>query len=143
MVGIALVTHNGFGDSLLDCLRHVLGKVPPHIRSLSVLASDNPVTKEAELRELVSQLNNGDGVLILVDVYGATPSNIAKRVCQPNRVEGVAGVNLPMLLRVACCSGKSLAEMVERAQLGGKECIVTLNSEMEACNATTRCLDHQ
>ena len=143
MVGIVLVTHNGFGDSLLDCVRHVLGKVPSHIRSLSVLASDNPVAKEAELRELVSQVESGDGVLILVDVYGATPSNIAKRVCRPNQIEGVAGVNLPMLLRAVCCCGKSLAEMVQRAQLGGKECIVTLNSEMEACDVTSRCIDHQ
>ncbi|MFM2396986.1 MAG: hypothetical protein RLZZ144_236 [Pseudomonadota bacterium] len=143
MVKIILVTHNGLGNSLLDCLHHVLGKVPSHIQSFSVLASDNPVEKENELRKLIQQIDTSAGVLILVDVYGATPSNIAKRVCLPNHVEGVAGVNLPMLLRVVCCSGKSLAELVERAQLGGKECIVTLNSEMEACDVTTRCTDHQ
>jgi PTS system ascorbate-specific IIA component len=143
MVGIVLVTHNGLGDSLMDCLRHILGQIPTHIRSLSVLASHNPVEKEAELRELVKQLDQGDGVLLLIDVYGATPSNIAKRVCRPNRVEGVAGVNLPMLLRVGCCTGKTLAEMVLRAQLGGKECIVPLNSEMESYDVGTRCTDHQ
>lgn len=142
MVGILLITHNGLGDSLLDCLRHVLGKVPAHVRALSVLADDNPVEKEREARELTRQLDTGKGVLLLVDVYGATPANIAKRVCRPGRVEGVAGVNLPMLLRVGCCSGKTLPEMLHRAQYGGKECIVSLNSEMEACDAATRCSDY-
>lgn len=142
MVGILLVTHNGLGDSLIDCLRHVLGQVPAHIKSLSVLAEDNPAEKEREGRELVKQLDTGSGVLILSDVFGATPCNIARRLCQPGRVEGIAGVNLPMLLRVGCCTNKPLAEMVQRALSGGKECIVSMNSEMEICNAATRCSDH-
>lgn len=142
MVGIILVTHNGLGDSLLDCLRHVLGNVPPHIKAFSIHADDAPLVKENELRQLAQQSNNGDGVLLLVDLYGATPSNIAKRVCSDGKIEGVTGVNLPMLLRVGCCSGKSLAELVTRAQLGGTECIVNLNSEMDICNVTTRCADH-
>lgn len=142
MVGILLVTHNGLGDSLLDCLRHVLGQVPTHVRALPVLADDNPVEKEREGRHLVAELDQGQGVLLLSDVYGATPCNIARRLCQPGRVEGVAGVNLPMLLRVACCSNRPLAELVQRALQGGRECIVSMNSETEACNAATRCSDH-
>jgi PTS system ascorbate-specific IIA component len=140
LVGILLITHNGLGDSLIDCIRHVLGKVPPHLKSLSVLANDDPVQKEAEARALVAQLDTGDGVLLLSDVYGATPCNIAKRVCMPGRTEGVAGVNLPMLLRVAC-SDKPLAELVQRALEGGKECIVTIDSE-GCCDVATRCADH-
>ena len=129
MVGILLITHNGLGDSLIDCVRHVLGVVPAHLKSLSVLASDDPVRKEEEGRALIAQLDRGRGVLLLSDMYGATPSNIARRLCQPGHIEGVAGVNLPMLLRVACYCNQPLDELVQRALVGGKECIVTINSE--------------
>jgi len=140
LVGILLVTHNGLGDSLIDCIRHVLGNVPPHLKSLSVLANDDPAVKEAEARALIAQLDSGDGVLLLSDVFGATPCNIARRVCLPGRIEGVAGVNLPMLLRVSCYTNKPLAELVQRALEGGKECIVTIDSE--GSDAATRCANH-
>ncbi|MBI4809826.1 MAG: PTS fructose transporter subunit IIA [Nitrosomonadales bacterium] len=140
MVGILLITHNGLGDSLIDCIRHVLGKVPPHLKALSVLADDDPAGKEAEASTLIAQLDTGNGVLLLSDVYGATPCNIAKRLCIPGRIEGVAGVNLPMLLRVACYTNKPLPELVLRALEGGKECIVTIDSE--GSDAATRCANH-
>ncbi len=127
MVGILLITHNGLGDSLIDCVRHVLGNVPPHLKALSILANDDPALKEEEARALIAQLDRGRGVLLLSDVFGATPSNIARRLYQPGRVEGVAGVNLPMLLRVACYSTEPLDELVQRALVGGKECIVSLD----------------
>lgn len=129
MVGILLITHNGLGDSLIDCVRHVLGVVPAHLQSLSVLASDDPARKEEEARALIAQLDKGRGVLLLSDMYGATPSNIARRLCEPGRIEGVAGVNLPMLLRVACYCSQPLDELVQRALVGGKECIVSINAE--------------
>jgi PTS system ascorbate-specific IIA component len=110
---------------------------------LSVLASDDPQQKEAEGRRLIEQLDTGKGVLILCDVFGATPSNIAQRLQVPGKVEGVAGVNLPMLLRVVVCSNsKSLAEMAQRALDGGRECIVSLNSEIKGCDVATRCADN-
>ncbi len=128
MVGILLITHNGLGDSLIECVRHVLGVAPAHVKALAILASDDPAQKEAEARTLIAQLDKGKGVLVLSDLFGATPSNIAQRLCQPGRIEGVAGVSLPMLLRVACYINKPLDEMVQRALEGGKECIVTLES---------------
>ncbi len=140
MVGILLIAHNGLGDSLLDCVRHVMGSVPPHLKVLPVLADDDPAHKEAEARALIAQLDEGQGVLLLSDVFGATPCNIARRVCQPGRVEGVAGVNLPMLLRVTCNSNKPLGELVQRALEGGKECIVTIDSK--GCDAATGCANH-
>ncbi len=140
MVGILLITHNGLGDSLIDCVRHVLGVAPAHVKALSVLASDDPARKEEEARALVAQLDKGKGVLLLSDVFGATPCNIALRLRQPGRVEGVAGVNLPMLLRVACYSTKPLDELVQRALDGGRECIVTINSE--GSNAATACANY-
>jgi PTS system ascorbate-specific IIA component len=140
LVGILLITHNGLGDSLIDCVRHVLGVAPAHVRALSVLAKDDIARKEEEARALVAQLDRGKGVLLLSDIFGATPCNIAMRLCEPGRIEGVAGVNLPMLLRVACYSNRSLDELVQRAVEGGKECIMTLDSE--GCDATTGCTNH-
>jgi PTS system ascorbate-specific IIA component len=119
-----------------------MGSAPSHVKVLSVLASDDPQQKEADGRELVKQLDTGKGVLILCDVFGATPCNIVQRLLQPGRVEGVAGVNLPMLLRVVVCShNRSLSEMVQRALDGGRECIVSMNSETKGCDVTTRCAD--
>jgi mannose PTS system EIIA component len=140
LVGILLITHNGLGESLIDCVRHVMGSVPAHVKALSVLAQDDPVLKEEEARALIAELDEGQGVLLLSDVYGATPCNIARRLCQPGRIEGVAGVNLPMLLRVACYCNKPLDEQVQRALDGGKECIVPI--ETEGCDAATRCANH-
>lgn len=129
MVGILLITHNGLGDSLLDCVRHVTGSIPQHLKSLSVMADDDPQRKEEQGCLLLKQLDSGDGVLILTDIYGATPSNIARRLCQPGHVEGVAGINLPMLLRVVCGPEMPLHALAQRALQGGQECIVALNAE--------------
>lgn len=139
MVGILLVTHNGLGDSFLDCVKHVLGEVPHNLKSLSVQHSDDPSKKLAEGEALIKQLDIGGGVLILSDVYGATPSNIARQLCHAERVMGVAGVNLPMLLRVACNSRNTLPELAKIAVEGGRECIVYVDSE--GCNAAARCAD--
>ncbi|MBU0622156.1 MAG: PTS sugar transporter subunit IIA [Gammaproteobacteria bacterium] len=140
MVGILLITHNGLGDSLVDCVRHVIGSVPPHLKTLSVLANDDPAQKENEARALIAQLDSGNGVLLLSDVYGATPCNIARRLCIPDRVEGVAGVNLPMLLRVACYCNLPLEELVQRAVEGGRDCIVKIH--MDGTDAKAGCADH-
>jgi mannose PTS system EIIA component len=131
MVGILLVTHNGLGDSLLDCVRHVTGCIPRHVMSLSVLAEDDPQKKEEEGRALIKLLDNGDGVLLLTDIYGATPSNIVHRLCQPGHIEGVAGVNLPMLLRVACGSDMPVVLLAQRALEGGRDCIVAMHADAE------------
>jgi len=135
MVGILLITHNGLGDSLLDCVRHVTGKVPANLKSLAVLADDEPQVKENEARMLIKQLDEGNGVLLLTDIYGATPSNIAQRLCRPGKVTGVAGVNLPMLLRVACGSEMPLHVLAQRALHGGQDCIVALDAEAESCES--------
>ena len=127
MTGILLVTHNGLGDSFVDCVKHVLGKVPPNLKVLSVLAGDDPQLKLAEGKALLKQLDaEGNGVLILADVFGATPSNIGRQLCQAEHVLGVAGLNLPMLLRVVCSTEKSLPELAKIAVEGGRECIVQM-----------------
>lgn len=126
MVGILLVTHNGLGDSFVDCVQHVLGEVPHNLRSLSVYASDDPRQKLIEGEVLIKELDLGAGVLILADVFGATPSNIGRQLCHAERVMGVAGLNLPMLLRVVRQPGRTLPELVQIAIDGGRDCIVQM-----------------
>lgn len=129
MVGILLVTHNGLGDSFIDCIRHVLGEVPRNLKGLSVHANDDPQQKLREGQELIKQLDTGGGVLILADVFGATPSNIGRQLCCADHVTGIAGVNLPMLLRVLRQPNKNLPELARMAVEGGRECIVYMNPD--------------
>ena len=124
MVGILLVTHNGLGDSFVDCVKHVLGEVPHNLKSLSVYAGDDPRQKLIEGEVLIKELDLGGGVLILADVFGATPSNIGRQLCHAERVMGVAGLNLPMLLRVVRQPDRTLPELTQIAIDGGRDCIV-------------------
>jgi mannose PTS system EIIA component len=126
VAGILLVTHNGLGDSFVDCVRHVLGVVPPNLKVLSVLAGDDPQQKLTEGQALIKQLDTGGGVLILADVFGATPSNIGRQLCHAERVIGVAGLNLPMLLRVVSSPNKTMPELAKIAVEGGRECIIQM-----------------
>ena len=124
-----MVTHNGLRDSFVDCVRHVLGEIPARLKVLSVLADDEPQRKLAEGEALIKQLDTGGGVLVLSDIYGATPSNVGRKLCHAERVMGVAGLNLPMLLRVVCSTGKTLPELARIAVEGGRECIIPIDLE--------------
>ena len=136
MTGIMLVTHNTLGDALVDCARHVFGAAPANVMVLSVHASDNTERLEKEGRQVVAHLDRGDGVLLLADMFGATPSNIAARLCELPNVAGVAGVNLPMLLRVITNADKPLHELVQIALDGGRDCIVSITHDSpESCHA--------
>ncbi|MDD4911744.1 MAG: PTS sugar transporter subunit IIA [Sideroxydans sp.] len=127
MSGILVVAHNSLGESLVDCVKHVLGEVPDFLKVLSVYADDDPQAKLAEGHALVEQLNKGNGVLILADIFGATPSNVARQLCREEHIMGVAGVNLPMLLRVVCHPNKTMPELAQIALNGGRECIVRMD----------------
>lgn len=136
MAGILLVTHNTLGDSLVDCARHVFGAAPVNVMVLSVHASDNIDRLEKEGRQVIAHLDTGGGVLLLADMFGATPANIAMRLCALPNVAGVAGVNLPMLLRAITNADKPLDALVRIAVDGGRDCIVPINNQtvLESCD---------
>jgi len=129
VVGILLVTHNSLGESFMDCVKHVLGELPHNLRSLSVTAGDDLEQKSVEGQELVKELDKGSGVLILSDVYGATPSNLARQLCHAESVMGVAGLNLPMLLRVVRYPPTTLPDLAKVAVEGGRGCITYIKPE--------------
>jgi mannose PTS system EIIA component len=127
MVGILIVGHGAFGESLLHCCTHVLGQRPTQVAQLPVAIHDDPEKILPRARALLAQIERGDGVLVLTDVLGATPSNIAARLLVPGRIEGVAGVSLPMLIRALTYRREPLATVVEKAVSGGCEGVVRMN----------------
>ena len=119
MIGILIISHGTLGESLIHCASHVLNKRPPRLKQLSITAQDDPLQLLPQGRKLVKELDDGDGVLILSDIYGGSPANIASKLLIPGKVEGVAGVNLPMLIRVLTYRDKSLATIITKAVSGG------------------------
>ena len=99
MIGILLVTHGTFGESLIQNVCHVLNRRPPLIAQLGVAAQDDPLDVLPLARLLLREVDGGSGVLVMTDIFGATPANLALKLLDPGRVEGVAGASLPMLLR--------------------------------------------
>ena len=118
MIGIFLVTHATLGESLIQCACHVLNKRPPQIAQLGVSAQDDPLDILPLARSMLGWVDGGDGVLLLTDIYGATPSNIAAKLAVADRAELVAGVNLPMLLRVLTYRDRDMQTLVKRAVAG-------------------------
>jgi len=135
MVGILIVAHGAFGEALIHCASHVLGKRPLRVRQVGITVHDDPDAILPQAQELVRQLDEGDGVLVLTDMLGATPSNIAARLAVPGRVEVVAGVNLPMLVRALTYRAQPLAPVVGKAMSGGREGVLHLG-EPQAHAAT-------
>ena len=136
MIGILIIAHDAFGESLIRAVTHVLGVRPPQFEALAVRASDDPLDLLPRARELVTSLDTGDGVLIFSDIYGATPCNLATKLLQPGRVEGVAGVNLPMLVRAFTYRGRGMDTMIKKAISGG--CDGVLHVGTDPVYATTR-----
>jgi PTS system ascorbate-specific IIA component len=134
MIGVLLVTHGEIGTSLLASAAQILGAAPAQVATLSVWRQDDPDDLVLRARELLERIDDGDGVLVLTDIFGATPGNVVSRLLQDGRVEGVSGVSLPMLLRVLTGRNGSLRDAVERALSGGAEGVLHMNRD-RCCDA--------
>ena len=136
MIGILIIAHGTLGDSLIRCANHVFGSPLPQLAEFGVTVHDVPAMLLPQVQKLIGELDSGDGVLILTDMYGATPSNLACRLVEPARVECVAGINLPMLVRALTYRNESLATVAQKALSGGREGVVHVTQE--ACDVTAR-----
>jgi len=121
MIGILIIAHGTLGESLIHCASHVLNKRPPRLRQLGITAQDDPALLLPQARSIIKDLDDGNGVLILTDMYGGTPSNMASKLVAPGKVEAVAGVSLPMVIRVLNYRDRDLATIVTKAISGGCE----------------------
>ena len=128
MIGILLITHGTLGESLIHTAIHVLNKRPPSVRQLGVNAQDDPLLLLPQAQTLVKELDTGAGVLILTDIYGGTPSNVAAKLIVPGKAEAVAGVSLPMLIRALTYREKTLDVMITKAISGGRDGVLRVPS---------------
>ena len=126
MVGILLITHGTLGESLIQCASHVMGARPPYVMQIGVTPQDNPEQIVPQAIKLLRTLDQGSGVLVFSDIIGATPCNIAGRLLIPGKVEGVAGVNLPMLIRALTYRDDPLRIVVDKALSGGAEGVMQI-----------------
>jgi PTS system ascorbate-specific IIA component len=120
MVGLLLVAHGTLGDSLIECATYVHGKTPVGLASLNLTGYADTEAMLAAARAHIAALDDGAGVLVLTDIYGATPSNTACKLASEGRVEVVAGVNLPMLLKALNYRQEPLARLAGLVAEGGQ-----------------------
>lgn len=126
MIGILLITHGSYGEALVQNACHVLNKRPLQLNQLGLSAQDDPLDLLPLARQMLHLVDDGDGVLLLSDLFGATPSNLALKLLEPGRVEGLTGVNLPMLLRALNYRDKGMATLLVRARDGGRDGILNM-----------------
>ena len=132
MVGILVIAHAPLASALGRCAEHVYACEPNARRLLRVLDVDGTSDVDGTVkraRELMHEVDGGDGVLILTDVIGATPGNVATRLADPEQVEVIAGVNLPMLLRAVCYRGDRLRDVAEKALAGGQQGMLKVEAQ--------------
>jgi PTS system mannose-specific IIA component len=134
LIGVLIVTHGEIGTALLHSAGQILDAELRQVATLSVWRQDDPDDLILRARELVEGIDAGDGVLILTDIFGATPGNVVSRLLEDGRIEGVSGVSLPMLLRVLTSRNGSLPAAVQRAKSGGADGVVHMNQD-RCCDA--------
>ncbi len=123
MIGVVLVTHGRLAQEFIDALEHVVGP-QKNMAAVSIGPDDDMDRRRREIVDSVAAVDTGRGVVLLTDMFGGTPSNLAISVLDQDRVEVIAGVNLPMLIKLASLRGeKSLATVVDEAQRAGRKYI--------------------
>jgi PTS system ascorbate-specific IIA component len=134
VIGVLIVTHGEIGTALLESARQILGVELPQVATLSVWRQDDPDDLVLRARELLDGIDAGEGVLVLTDIFGATPGNVVSRLLEDGHIEGVSGVSLPMLLRVLTSRNGPLSSAVQRAISGGADGVVHMNTD-RCCDA--------
>jgi PTS system ascorbate-specific IIA component len=128
-VGLMLITHQHLGETLLQTAGSMLGELPDACEALAMSQSDDPDVVEAAARRRLQALDTGAGVLILTDMFGSTPANVASRLARGQQRRVIAGVNLPMLVRVLNYRDLPLTELVNKAISGGHDGILLCDQE--------------
>jgi len=128
-IGVLLVSHGALGEVMLDIARKTLSVCPLSTRTLGVPFDSDPEAMQQTALALLRELDSGDGVLVLTDMFGATPSNVACTLAQQENVLVVAGLNLPMLLKVFNYPQLDLHALAQRAVEGGRQGVVLASPE--------------
>ncbi len=123
MIGLVLVTHGNLALEFISAMQHVVGK-QDNVEAVCIGPEDDMEMRRAEIIEKVNKVDSGKGVVLLTDMFGGTPSNLAISIMDRANVEILAGMNLPMLIKIASLrKDKTMKETVEGAQEAGKKYI--------------------
>ncbi|MFM7256445.1 MAG: PTS sugar transporter subunit IIA [Betaproteobacteria bacterium] len=144
MIGVLVIAHEPLGTALIRATRHVFGRLPAQLAALDVIPDEDPEGAFRAACELALRINDGSGLLVLTDCYGATPSRIAMRLAEPRRVQVVAGVNLPMLLKALGNRRAELPELAAAVESTGQHAIREVQRDAAAarCVGKLEKLDH-
>ncbi len=129
MIGVLLITHGRYGEDLLASACHVLGRPLAQTAHIAVSIKDDPDTMLRDARTMLKTVDDGSGVLVMTDMYGATPCNIATQLIAEGNVEAVSGVSLPMLVRSLAYRDATLSKVRDKAIAGGTEGVVYINAD--------------
>jgi PTS system ascorbate-specific IIA component len=127
MIGILIIAHAPLASALRDCAVHVFPDCAQGVMALDVTPDESPEVSLARAREAMRALGESE-VLLLSDVFGATPCNVAQQINDGLNTRLVAGVNLPMLLRSVCYRNESLEALAARAHAGGTQGVMPVGS---------------
>ena len=123
MIGLVLVTHGGLADEFISAMEHVVGP-QENTATVCIGPDDNMERRRADIQKAVGSVETGEGVIILTDMFGGTPSNLAISIMESKSIEVIAGVNLPMLVKLASIRGTmNLQSAIARAQEAGRKYI--------------------
>lgn len=100
MIGLILVTHGSLADQFVEAMEHVVGHQEA-VETVCIGPNDDVEQRRAEIAEKIAKVDSGEGTIVLTDLFGGTPSNLAISLLEAGKVEVIAGINLPMLIRLA------------------------------------------
>jgi PTS system mannose-specific IIA component len=124
MIGILIVTHCQLGDALLEAANFILGERPEAMAAVSIDLNENADKLRKKIADGIKQLDSDDGILILTDMFGGTPSNLSYSFLEEGHIEVISGVNLPILIRAASArKNQTLAELATNLETFGKKSI--------------------
>ena len=130
MLGIVLVAHNDFAKSIKQVAEHVVGPLP-EVLCFSVFPEDDVDLKRKEIQAAIKKVDKKSGVVLLTDMFGGTPSNLAISLMKEGKVEVISGMNLPMLIKLLRMRKKPLLEAVQSAAESGRHYIMVASDLLE------------
>jgi mannose PTS system EIIA component len=125
MSGILIIAHEPLASALKSCATHVWSACPAPLEALDVKPHDDPAQSLAQAEALLARVRDASGALVLTDVFGATPCNVAQKLASP-QVRVVTGVSLPMLLRTVCYCAEPPDQLAQRAVTGATQAVMQL-----------------
>lgn len=128
-VGVLIITHEGIATAILETAVNILGKCPLRVEVLPAARDCDTDALRNRVKQKVDELNDGDGVLVLLDIYGSTPSNVACSVVDQDQVRVISGLNLPMLVRIFNYPALALPELADKAVSGGKDGVFVCDND--------------